>query len=65
MGKRDGSIVYMLLGIYSLMISWYYNHSIILLIVHYIFWPIYLIYELLTGHLAHDMWRTIPMSYFK
>jgi hypothetical protein len=47
------------------MISWYYNHSIILAIFHWIIWPVYLIYELLTGHLAHDMWRTIPMSYFK
>jgi hypothetical protein len=34
------------------------------LIIHYIFWPIYLIYELLIGHLSHDLWRTIPESYF-
>jgi hypothetical protein len=47
------------------MISWYYNHSIILLIIHYIFWPIYLLYELLTGRLSHDMWKNIPLSYFK
>jgi len=65
MNKRDGSIVYFLLGIYSIMISWYYNHSILLLIIHYVFWPIYLIYEILTGNLSHDMWKIIPMSYFK
>ncbi len=65
MDKRDSSILYMVLGIYSLMISWYYNHSILILIISYIFWPVYLIYELLTGHLSHDMWKIIPLSYFK
>lgn len=65
MNKNNGGLVYFLLGIYALMISWHYNHSIILLIVHYIFWPVYLVYELLTGHLSHDLWRSIPESYFK
>ncbi len=65
MKNRDKGIIYSLLGIYSLMVSWYYNHSIILLIVHFIFWPIYLVYELLSGNLSHDMWKIIPMSYFK
>ncbi|MDB5148692.1 hypothetical protein SNE26_04585 [Mucilaginibacter sp. cycad4] len=65
MEKRETSILYLVLGLYTLMISWYYNHSIILLIIHYIFWPVYLIYELLIGHLAHGMWKTIPLSYFK
>lgn len=63
--NRDSSLVYGILGIYSILISWYYNHSILLAIIDWIFWPIYLIYELLIGHLAHDMWRTIPLSYFK
>jgi hypothetical protein len=65
MNKKNGSILYFILGIYTLMISWYYNHSILLLILHYIFWPVYLVYELLTGHLSHDMWKHIPESYFK
>ena len=65
MNRNNGGLVYFLLGIYALMVSWHYNHSIILLIVHYIFWPIYLVYELLTGHLSHDLWRSIPASYFK
>ena len=64
MKKRDTSILYLILGIYTLMVSWYYNHSFILLIIHYLFWPIYLIYELLIGHLAHGMWKTIPLHYF-
>ncbi|HEY4874507.1 MAG TPA: hypothetical protein VK787_07640 [Puia sp.] len=65
MRGRDGSILYLILGLYSIMISWYYNHSFLLVIIHYIFWPIYLIYELLIGHLSHDMWKIIPESYFK
>jgi hypothetical protein len=65
MNNKHRSIIYLILGLYTLMISWHYNHSIILLIIHYIFWPIYLIYELLTGHLSHDLWKTIPESYFK
>ncbi len=65
MDNKNTSILYGILGIYSLLVSWYYNHSIILLIIHYVFWPIYLLYELLIGHLAHDMWKTIPLSYFK
>ena len=65
MSSRNGSIIYFLLGIYTLLISWHYNHSILYLIIHYIFWPIYLVYEILQGHLSHDLWRTIPASYFK
>lgn len=64
MRTRDTGILYSILGIYTILISWYYNHSILLLIVHYIFWPVYLLYELLKGNLAHDLWRTIPASYF-
>ncbi len=65
MDRRSGGIIYFILGLYTLMISWHYNHSIILLIIHYLIWPVYLIYELLIGHLSHDLWRTIPESYFK
>ena len=64
MRNRDTGILYSILGIYTLLISWHYNHSIILLIIHYIIWPVYLVYELLIGHLSHDLWKTIPASYF-
>ncbi|SEP34040.1 hypothetical protein ACFGVS_09310 [Mucilaginibacter sp. AW1-7] len=64
MKTRDTSILYLVLGLYTLMISWYYNHSLILLLIHYLIWPVYLVYELLIGHLAHGLWRTIPLSYF-
>lgn len=65
MDKRDSSLLYFILGLYALMVSWYYNHSLIILLITYIFWPAYLLYELLIGHLAHGMWKTIPLSYFK
>ena len=65
MNRRNSGLLYFILGLYTLMISWHYNHSILLLIIHYILWPFYLGYELLIGHLSHDLWRTIPESYFK
>ncbi len=65
MKNRDTSLLYLFLGIYAMLISWHYNHSIFWLIIHWIFWPIYLLYELLTGHLSHGMWKDIPLSYFK
>ncbi|HWD89604.1 MAG TPA: hypothetical protein VG367_15840 [Mucilaginibacter sp.] len=63
--RRNTSIIYLILGIYSMLVSWYYNKSIILLIICWIFWPIYLLYEVLSGHLSHGMWKEIPMHYFK
>jgi len=65
MKNRDSSILYLILGIYALLINWYYNHNIIFLILAWIFWPVYLVYELLTGHLSHNAWKDIPLSYFK
>jgi hypothetical protein len=52
------------LGIYAMLISWHYNHSIVYLLIHWLIWPVYLFYELLTGHLANGMWKSIPLSYF-
>jgi len=69
MKNRDSSILYFLLGIYTLMVSWHYNHDSqyrwIILILTYLFWPVYLIYELLIGHLSHGLWKEIPQSFFK
>ena len=65
MRNRDSSILYLLLGIYALLINWHYNHNILFLLLAWIFWPLYLIYELLNGGLSHGAWKDIPMSYFK
>lgn len=61
---RKGSLVYFLLGIYAVVINWHFNHSIFDVVLSYLFWPIYLIYSLLTNHLAHHQWWDIPASYF-
>ncbi|MES2277973.1 MAG: hypothetical protein V4592_18235 [Bacteroidota bacterium] len=65
MKNRDSSLLYLFLGIYAMLVSWHYNHSLIILLLSWIFWPVYLLYELLIGHLAHGMWKEIPLSYFK
>jgi len=61
---RNRSVVYFLLGLYTAIISWYYYHSIIWLIIDWIFWPIALLYFILTGHLSHDRWISIPKHFF-
>lgn len=57
-------LVYLFLGIYAIIINWHYNHSIIDAILAWIFWPIYLIYSLVSGNLSHHQWYDIPASCF-
>ena len=64
MRNRNGSVIYFLLGLYTAIISWHYYHSIIWLIVDWIFWPIALLYFILTGRLANDQWINIPKHFF-
>jgi hypothetical protein len=61
---REGSYLYTVFSIYAVLISWYYNHDIMLAIFHYIIGPWYIFYELLMNHLSHGLWRSIPLSYF-
>ncbi len=61
---RSKSVIYFLLGLYTALVSWHIYHSVILLIIHWIFWPLALIYFLITGHLAHGQWLSIPKGYF-
>jgi hypothetical protein len=63
MGNRNKSIVYFLLGLYTAMVSWFYYHSIFWLLVNWIFWPISLLYFILTGHLSHGQWLSIPKHF--
>lgn len=57
-------IFYIIMGTYSVIINWYYNQDIIDAILAWIFWPVYLIYSLVTGHLAHHLWYDIPARLF-
>jgi len=61
---RNRSVIYFLLGLYTAIISWHYYHSIVWLIIHWVFWPISLLYFLLTGKLAHWEWLNIPKHLF-
>ena len=56
--------VYLISGIFMLMVSWFLNHSVILAIIHYLFWPIYLVYCLLTGKFADGGLMEIINHYF-
>lgn len=62
--RNDKTLIYLAIGIYTVMINWYYNESIICAILTWIFWPAYLIYSILSGHLAHGAWLSIPQSFF-
>lgn len=62
--KQELVIIYLLIGVYSLAISWYYNHSVLYGLIHYFGWPIYLVKELFQGRLSHSMWKIICESYF-
>ena len=64
MEKKNGSILYFLLGLYTVLINYYYNHSIIDAILTWLFWPLVLIYNMLVGNLSHGMWLHILQSYF-
>lgn len=57
-------LFYIILGIYSVIINWHYNQDILDAILAWIFCPIYLIYSLVTGHLAHHLWYDIPAALF-
>lgn len=58
-------LLYFILGIYSVLLNWHFNESILYAILSWIFWPIYIIYSILTKHLSHGQWLEIPLSYFK
>jgi hypothetical protein len=56
--------LYLLMGVYALAISWYYNHSVFYAVIDYLGWPVYLAKEQLWGRLSHGMWKIICESYF-
>jgi succinate dehydrogenase hydrophobic anchor subunit len=63
--SSEVNIIYLFMGIYSVMINWYYNHSVIDAFFSWVFWPFYILYSIITGHLSHGMWQIIPNSYFQ
>lgn len=51
-------------SILAVMVSWYFNHSILWAIFHYMFGWIYLVYSLLIGRFADGGFMEIMNSYF-
>lgn len=52
------------INIFALMVSWFYNHSILWGIFHFIFGFIYLIYCLIIGRFADGKFMEIIHHYF-
>ncbi len=65
MEKKNSSILYFLIGVFTVMINWYYNHNVFYAILTWLFWPVYLIIAILKGNLSHGMVETIFNHYFK
>ena len=70
--SKEKTIVYkygtnpinMLVGIVSVMVSWYFNKSFLWAVFHYVFGWIYLLYSLLMGRFADGGFMEIMESYF-
>jgi hypothetical protein len=52
------------INIVSVMVSWYFNKSVLWAIFHYVFGLIYLMYSLLIGRFADGGFMEIMNSYF-
>lgn len=61
---KGGGLLYMLCGLYTVMINFHYNHSIFYAILSWMFWPFVLVYNLIVDNLSHGMWHIIPSTYF-
>jgi len=53
-----------ILNILAVLVSWFYNHSVLWAIFHYIFGPLYLLYSLLIGRFADGGFTKIMEHYF-
>jgi hypothetical protein len=53
-----------IINILAVMVSWYFNHSILWAIFAYMFGMIYMLYSLLTGRFADGGFMEIMNSYF-
>lgn len=59
-----GAIIYLILRVLAVMVSWFYNKSILWAIFHFFFGVIYLIYRLLIGSFANGGFIEIINFYF-
>ena len=53
-----------IINIFAVMVSWYFNHSVLWAIFHFFIGWIYLLYSLLIGRFADGGFMEIINSYF-
>jgi|TARA_R110000851_G_scaffold47424_2_gene115178 hypothetical protein len=58
------SPIFLAINILSVMVSWYFNKSVLWAIFHYVFGLMYLIYSMLIGRFADGGFMEIMNSYF-
>jgi hypothetical protein len=71
MANKETKIVYrtwnplnLVAMVFAIMVSWFYNHSVLWAIFHGMFSWIYLIYSLIIGRFAHGGFMNIINHYF-
>ena len=63
-GSSLANIIWFALDVLAVMISWYFNKSVLWAIFHFIFGPLYLIYSLIIGRFSDGVFMEIMNSYF-
>lgn len=62
--SKIGKAILFLINVLSVMVSWFFNKSILWAIFHWIVGPFYLVYRLLKGSFADGGFMEIINSYF-
>ena len=62
--KSIKHLIRAIISVLAVMVSWYFNKSILWAIFHFFFGVIYMIYRLLIGSFRDGGFETIMKSYF-
>tara|TARA_R110000803_G_scaffold38955_1_gene84043 strand:- start:609 stop:800 length:192 start_codon:yes stop_codon:yes gene_type:complete len=62
--KKISNAITAIINVLALMVSWYFNKSILWAIFHFFFGGFYLIYRLIIGSFRNGGLETIINSYF-
>jgi len=63
-GRGIGSLVRIAMNVLAVLVSWYFNKSILWAIFHYMIGPLYLFYRLLRGSFVNGGFMDIVSHYF-
>lgn len=56
--------LYPILGVYAVLVNYFFNHNLFFAFITWIYWPIYLFYKVLTGDLDNGVWLQVINYYF-